>query len=450
MILRALVLALLLAVAPAQEWWYVGDIGGQPSVSLRIVDAEGPDGRTSTSEMTMMVGRRIGPLSAAMTIRQTTATRFAADGRVVAVRIDEDQNGRRSVADLAVTREDGTEIAAGELRSGARASPVRVVLRPGERLADDRALQQAFAGLPTGATAAATGLALVSGRVVAARSLATVTGRDGRGADATVVIDLMPVPMAVRVDRDGLLERMVLDMGFIKVDLRRADGPVVLRPAEIDPAAIVRHRGPAPAGLDRQRYRLARPGLVAASPFQRPDGAEVAVVAAGDGPAPGPEWLRPEPNLESDAPELRAWVAAQRGAAGDGSPELAERLRLAVRAHITAKGLDQADAGALDTLKSRSGDCTEHAHLLCAALRAAGIPARVVVGVVYAADYGGWVGHAWVEGWAGRWLLLDAAYPGIPRTRYLALAESAGSDAGMGRVVAALAGLAGSPVEALP
>jgi transglutaminase-like putative cysteine protease len=176
----------------------------------------------------------------------------------------------------------------------------------------------------------------------------------------------------------------------------------------------------------------------------------VTVVAAGDGPAPGPDWLAAEPRLEADHPELRAWVAAQRGAAADGSPELAERLRLAVRAHITAKGLDQADAGALDTLRSRSGDCTEHAHLLCAALRSAGIPARVVVGVVYAADYGGWVGHAWVEAHAGGWLHLDAAYPGIPRTRYLALAEVAGADGGIGRVAAALAGIAGGAVETLP
>jgi hypothetical protein len=401
--------------------------------------------------MTMLLGRRMGPLSTAMTIRQSTETRFDRADRVAAIRIDEDQNGLRSVADLRIERgADGDETAVGELRASRKVTPVRIALRPGERLGDDRGLQRALAGLPVGGTVAAVGLGLVSGRVLPVRSTATITGRAGGLVAATVLADIAPIPMQVTVDPAGMLRSMVLDMGFIRLDLRPADGPVALRPAEIDPAAIVRRAGPAPAGHAVQRYRLPRPGLVSDSPFQRSEGAVVTVVAAGDGPAPGPDWLAAEPRLESDHPELRAWVAAQRGDAADGSPELAERLRLAVRAHITAKGLDQADAGALDTLRSRSGDCTEHAHLLCAALRSAGIPARVVVGVVYAADYGGWVGHAWVEGYAGGWRHLDAAYPGIPRPRYLALAEVSGADGGIGRVAAALAGIAGGAVETLP
>ncbi len=450
--MRAVLLVLAtLAALPGQEWWFVGDIAGQPSVSLRVVESAMPEGRTATTEMTMLLGRRMGPLSSAMTIRQSTETRFDQADRVTAIRIDEDQNGLRSVADLRVERDaGGDETAVGELRASGRTTPVRIALRPGERLGDDRGMQRALAGLPVGGTVAAIGLGLVSGRVLPVRSLATITGRPDGLVAATVLADIAPIPMRVTVDPTGMLRSMVLDMGFLRLDLRPADGPVALRPAEIDPAAIVRRTGPAPTGLESQRYRLPRNGLVAESPFQRNDGAVVTVRATGDGPAPGPEWLAAEPRLEADHPDLRAWVAAQRGGAADGSPDLAERLRLAVRAHITAKGLDQADAGALDTLRSRSGDCTEHAHLLCAALRAARIPARVVVGVVYASDYGGWVGHAWVEAWTGGWRHLDAAYPGIPRPRYLALAEVGGTDGGIGRIAAALAGLAGGAVETLP
>ena len=94
------------------------------------------------------------------------------------------------------------------------------------------------------------------------------------------------------------------------------------------------------------------------------------------------------------------------------------------------------DASALETFRTRQGDCTEHATLLCAALRIAGTPARVEVGLVYAADYGGWVGHAWNQAYVdGRWVHLDSAYPGIPRSCYLGLGFADGLGAGAALLV---------------
>lgn len=60
----------------------------------------------------------------------------------------------------------------------------------------------------------------------------------------------------------------------------------------------------------------------------------------------------------------------------------------------------------------RKGDCTEHAVLLTALLRASGFSARVVVGVVVVlgADLAVAAGHAWVEyAEEGLWRRLDAA-----------------------------------------
>jgi transglutaminase-like putative cysteine protease len=60
----------------------------------------------------------------------------------------------------------------------------------------------------------------------------------------------------------------------------------------------------------------------------------------------------------------------------------------------------------------REGDCTEHAVLLTALIRARKIPARVVTGLALLAGYGKVfaVGHAWVEWYDGKhWLPADAA-----------------------------------------
>jgi transglutaminase-like putative cysteine protease len=167
-----------------------------------------------------------------------------------------------------------------------------------------------------------------------------------------------------------------------------------------------------------------------------------------DDPAP---FLAREPQLELDDPELRAWVDGLSAGKTD-KLDLAEDLRLAVRSHITTRDLATADGTALDTFRNRRGDCTEHANLLCAALRIAGIPARVDIGVVHSIDHGAWVGHAWVSAWIdGRWRHLDAAYPGVPRSRYLRLGSSTGQDGAKtaGAMIAALASLMGREIESL-
>ncbi len=80
-----------------------------------------------------------------------------------------------------------------------------------------------------------------------------------------------------------------------------------------------------------------------------------------------------------------------------------------VSSYIEEKNLSVGYASALEVAKSRQGDCTEHAVLTAALCRAAGIPARVVMGIVYAQD-GLFIGHAWTEAYIGdKWIGLDAA-----------------------------------------
>ncbi len=109
--------------------------------------------------------------------------------------------------------------------------------------------------------------------------------------------------------------------------------------------------------------------------------------------------------------QLMAKRAARR--AGDSALARAEAMRELVHDHVTEKDLDTAFASASETARTKTGDCSEHAVLLCAILRADGIPARVATGLVYVQwflderDIFGW--HMWTQGLIdGAWVDLDA------------------------------------------
>jgi len=67
----------------------------------------------------------------------------------------------------------------------------------------------------------------------------------------------------------------------------------------------------------------------------------------------------------------------------DDTWKRAEAIRRAVHEHINEKSLGVGFATASETCATREGDCTEHAVLLAAALRAVGINSRAVSGLVY-------------------------------------------------------------------
>lgn len=75
-------------------------------------------------------------------------------------------------------------------------------------------------------------------------------------------------------------------------------------------------------------------------------------------------------------------------------------------------------SSALETYKAGFGDCGEHAVLLAAMLRASGVPARVVFGVVYMPSRKGYYYHAWVMAFDGAgWVFADPALGVFPANR---------------------------------
>ena len=85
-----------------------------------------------------------------------------------------------------------------------------------------------------------------------------------------------------------------------------------------------------------------------------------------------------------------------------------------VSEYIEKKDLSVGYASALEVVKSRQGDCSEHALLVAALCRAVGIPSRVAIGFVYIGDI--FAGHAWTEAYIGdKWRGLDAAMKELGR-----------------------------------
>ena len=129
-------------------------------------------------------------------------------------------------------------------------------------------------------------------------------------------------------------------------------------------------------------------------------------------------------------------------AAGDATDpgEIARRMETYVREKLTKKNFSTAMASAAEVARNLEGDCTEHAVLLAAMLRAKGIPSRIVVGLVYADRLFAFGGHMWTEANLNdQWIPLDATLgnSGIGAA-HIKLADSALSDDGP----AALSGFA--------
>lgn len=145
--------------------------------------------------------------------------------------------------------------------------------------------------------------------------------------------------------------------------------------------------------------------------------------AAGD--ASDPRWLRATEVIDINHPAVQELLGRLKIGESLAPLKQAEAMRAGVERHLSSKDLGSAFASAGQAAESRSGDCTEHAVLLAALLRARGIPARVASGLVYVPPHAGrpagWGWHLWTQALvpppgarddaAPRWFDLDATIP---------------------------------------
>lgn len=119
-----------------------------------------------------------------------------------------------------------------------------------------------------------------------------------------------------------------------------------------------------------------------------------------------PRFLQANAWLQSDAEDIRQTAAQIIGDETDAWQAALLLERWVAENMSFDMGIVLAPSS--EVLSNRRGTCSEYTMLLTALARAAGIPARYVMGYVYA--HGMFAGHAWTEVYLdGQWLALDAA-----------------------------------------
>ncbi len=203
--------------------------------------------------------------------------------------------------------------------------------------------------------------------------------------------------------------------GPVQLDLILASGIKVAR------------KIPAPEQTRHVRYRLVLKRGDAAQilpvdsrqnvvPDASPTSAILEVRSAGpiDGP-PGPdkvdqEYLDPNALVTSDDSRVRS--LARQAIKGTVDPwKKAVLINQWVYKNVDRKNFKVAFASASEVARNFSGDCTEHAVLAAAMCRAAGVPSRVAIGLVYVTDSDSFGYHMWFEVNVNhRWVALDPSW----------------------------------------
>jgi hypothetical protein len=221
------------------------------------------------------------------------------------------------------------------------------------------------------------------------------------------------------IDRQGRAVREEGALGFV---LRRESGDVarqgVGEGASFDLVATTRVPFDGtiadPRGLDRLVVRVAgeAAGRVPDAPPRQHVTGDVLRIVRED-PAPASlaaddvdRYRRPSPFIESDDPAILTRARSIVGNATTAKDKV-RRVLDWIAANVEREP-SLTIPSARDVLRTRRGDCNEHAVLVAALLRAAGVPARVVAGIAYAGD--GFYYHAWNEVWLGGWVSADAVF----------------------------------------
>ncbi|MBA2481255.1 MAG: hypothetical protein H0V44_11385, partial [Planctomycetes bacterium] len=203
--------------------WFVGELNGQPAVSLHeVCTRKGDGGRTSAVSMAMVIKRTLGKSDPAsrFEVRDTQVFEEDASGDIVSFKFDHEEGGTRTSATGRVTRTssapvdggDGVtrEVVATVYRLG-RKTEVRLPIPAGAVLVGDRRSQEMLAKIEraVGEQARFTSVGLLNNRVILIVSTATFAGHDERGQLLyDVVSDAMPIPMRLRLTPKGELAGM--------------------------------------------------------------------------------------------------------------------------------------------------------------------------------------------------------------------------------------------------
>lgn len=122
------------------------------------------------------------------------------------------------------------------------------------------------------------------------------------------------------------------------------------------------------------------------------------------------DFLKPSPFIQSDSPKIQSKVQE---IISPDDPVAVKASKLVAWVYKSVEKRPVLSVpNALETLNNLVGDCNEHAVLLAALARAAGIPAQVEAGLVY--QRGRFYYHAWNVLFLGTWVTADAVMGQMP------------------------------------
>ncbi|MCM8813942.1 MAG: transglutaminase domain-containing protein [Candidatus Omnitrophica bacterium] len=119
-----------------------------------------------------------------------------------------------------------------------------------------------------------------------------------------------------------------------------------------------------------------------------------------------PEFLVSTDFIQAADARIQATAREIVGAEAD-SLAAALKINRWVATHLRKKPVVSVPS-AVDVLRTREGDCNEHAVLMCALARAAGIPAKIHIGLAYVD--GRFYYHAWPSVYVGVWIDMDPTF----------------------------------------
>ncbi len=448
-------------VQPTEERWYIVKFDGQRAGWMRAWEertGEGDAARIATkSRMEFDLARGVAKVSLKL------ESEFVETARGEAVSMSSIQDmGLKPVFTTYTFTKDGIESRVkGIDRATKHAKPEGVWLTPAAaaRYVEQRMEAGAKEIVVRSMDPSNGPVAFTATRRVLAEETIEVFGKSVPALRCETSLDSPPIKSIEYLDAKGEMLRTTMDIGGMKFELLSAEEAVAKVPGEAPEIMVKTFVKPkptikSPRTAERATYRLSlAKGQefgdvpdIGAQDAERIDRSSWRVrVDAKAMDAATPEEAK-DLRLTSatavcDAADAKVVDLAAKsrdsGPGKDNSPEArARRLQRVVFDHIKTKSLGVGFASASEVVRTREGDCSEHAVLLAAALRADGIPSRVVSGLVYVEEMLGerdvFGYHMWTEALVPAskegefvWLTLDATMgPMRPDATHIALATS--------------------------
>lgn len=423
--------------APAVvEYWYVMQINGSRAGWIHTTRTTAADRITSAQDMKLAIKRGAGEISITMQTEfvETTAGKpisLTSSRNLGGTAISQsytytDKDIKYSATQAGQTINESRSLPEGDwLTPAAAERDLKRRLDAGEKTITQRMMDASSADAPLKVT-----------RTIIERTVTKAFGREVPSIRWRTTIEGLPITVEEEVDLNGVPVRTEVDLGAFKAVQLLADKALALSPLdapEIMASTMIKIDPPLKSArtLKAATYLLTIPsGVMPSLPVypgqqvERVSDLQLRVRIDTSSTAPSPqdagkrdEYLRSSPMLQHTDPKIRELLKQA------DDPKLdtlarAERIRAFVNTYIKTKDFSIGFATASDVARTYTGDCTEHTALLCAMLRAAGIPSRAVSGVMYVETFLGqqqvFGYHMWSQALifaadgSCRWVNLDA------------------------------------------